>query len=63
MQVSNARALAADLRFRPLATTCADTLDWFNALPSERRAQARAGLSRAREAEVLKAWKASSKPA
>ena len=56
--VSNARALAAGLTLRPLATTVADLLDWFHALPAERQAKPRAGISREKEAELLAAWKA-----
>jgi 2'-hydroxyisoflavone reductase len=56
-QVSNARAIAAGLSFRPLATTVADLLAWYRALPPERQAEVRAGISREKEAEVLAAWK------
>ncbi|MDH5823683.1 NAD-dependent epimerase/dehydratase family protein [Luteimonas sp. RD2P54] len=55
-QVDNARALAAGLTFRPLATTVADLLGWFAGLPAERQAEQRAGMSREREAELLRAW-------
>ncbi|MFT3754715.1 MAG: epimerase [Pseudoxanthomonas sp.] len=57
-QVSNARAIAAGLKFRPLATTVTDLLAWFRTLPAERQAKLRAGITREREAEVLKAWHA-----
>jgi 2'-hydroxyisoflavone reductase len=57
-QVSNARAIAAGLTFRPLATTVSDLLDWFSSLPAERQAELRAGISREREAELLAAWRA-----
>jgi 2'-hydroxyisoflavone reductase len=56
--VSNAKAIAAGLTFRPLATTVADLLAWYRALPAERQAEVRAGIPREKEAEVLKAWKA-----
>ena len=56
--VSNAKAIAAGLTFRPLATTVADLLAWYRALPAERQAETRAGLTREQEAELLKAWKA-----
>ena len=36
----------------------ADLLDWFHALPAERQAKPRAGISREKEAELLAAWKA-----
>lgn len=58
-RVSNARAVAAGLTFRPLATTAADTLAWFNTLPEERRTKLRAGLTVEREAAALAAWHAS----
>ncbi len=57
-QVSNARALAAGLTCRPLATTVADLMAWFRALPAERQARLNAGITREREAEVLKVWHA-----
>jgi 2'-hydroxyisoflavone reductase len=53
------RALDAGLTFRPLADTVRDTLAWFDTLPPERQAALRAGLSAAREREVLDAWRAS----
>ncbi len=56
--VSNARAIAAGLAFRPLATTVADLLAWFRALPAERQASLGAGISREREAGLLAAWRA-----
>ena len=55
------KALAAGLTFRPLAVTAKDTLEWNKKRPeAELQALAegrRAGISAAREAEVLKAWK------
>lgn len=57
-QVSNARAIAAGLTFRPLATTVADLLAWFGSLPAERQAKLNAGISREKEAELLKLWHA-----
>ena len=57
-RISIARALAAGLSFRPLATTAADTLAWFHAQPAERQAALKSGLKPEREAEVLAAWKA-----
>jgi 2'-hydroxyisoflavone reductase len=55
---SIARAVAAGLRFRPLAETARDTLAWWRTLPEERRAHPKAGLTPEREAEVLRAWHA-----
>jgi len=57
-QVSSAPAIAAGLAFRPAAETARDTLAWWRAQPEERRSKPRTGLTAAREAEVLAAWKA-----
>jgi nucleoside-diphosphate-sugar epimerase len=56
--VSNARAVARGLKFRPAVDTARDTLTWFNGLPPERQAELRkrAGLPPEREREVLAAW-------
>ncbi|HEY5972709.1 MAG TPA: NAD-dependent epimerase/dehydratase family protein [Pseudoxanthomonas sp.] len=61
-QVSNARAVAAGLTYRPLATTVTELMAWFRALPVERQATLRAGLTREKEAELLKAWHARKAP-
>ena len=57
-----AKAIAAGLTFRPLAVTAKDTLDWNKTRPeAELKAIADGavgGISAAREAEVLAAWKA-----
>ena len=55
---SIAKALAAGLTFRPLNATASDTLAWFKQQPAERQAKLKAGLTPAREAEVLSKWKA-----
>lgn len=57
-RASNARAMAAGLTFRPIATTAADTLAWFRTQPEERQKKFRAGLTAEREAAALKAWHA-----
>ena len=59
-QISNARAIAAGLRFRALAGTVEDTLAWWHsdAVPAERRATPRFALTPEREREILAAWKA-----
>lgn len=54
----NSRAVAAGLKYRPLASTASDTLDWWMTLPEERRASPRAGLAAEKEKEVLAAWHA-----
>ena len=56
--VSNQRAIAAGLTFRPLATTVQDLLAWFRSMPAERQAKLNAGITREKEAELLKAWHA-----
>ncbi len=56
--VSNARAVASGLLFRPVAETARDTLAWWRALPEERRARLRAGIPPEREAAALAAWHA-----
>lgn len=57
--ISNARATASGLRFRPVPDTAKATLDWVNGLDAEERAKvtSRAGLEPAREAKVLAAWR------
>ena len=57
--VSNAKAIAAGLTFRPFATTVQDLIAWYGALPAERRAEVRAGMTREKEKELLAAFKAS----
>ena len=54
--MSRARGIAAGLRYRPLAVTAGETLEWWKALPEEDRTTMRAGLTPEREAEVLQAW-------
>ena len=47
------RAVAADLTYRPLPLTAADTLDWMRTLPPERQVRLHAGLAPEREADLL----------
>ena len=60
---SAAKAIAQGLTFRPLAVTAKDTLDWHKTRPQKEQDATLNGeingLSMAREAEVLAAWKAS----
>jgi 2'-hydroxyisoflavone reductase len=56
--VSNAKAIAAGLTFRPLATTVADLIAWYDALPAERRAEVRAGITREQEKALLAKFRA-----
>jgi 2'-hydroxyisoflavone reductase len=62
---SAAKAIGKGLTFRPLAVTAKDTLDWAKTrTPEEQKALADgalAGISMAREAEVLAAWHAKKK--
>lgn len=51
------REIALGLTFRPLAVTAKDTLDYYHAQPPERQVTLRAGITPAREREVLEAWK------
>lgn len=53
-KVSNARALAMGLTFRPPAETIKDTLEWHRKRPLDYKW--RAGLKAEKEAKVLKAW-------
>ncbi len=55
-RVRSHKAVAAGLKFRPLAVTALDTLDWFNALPEERRNELQLNLERDRQ--VLEEWNA-----
>jgi 2'-hydroxyisoflavone reductase len=53
--VSVDRAMAAGLRFRPIAGTIRDTLSWAAAQPPDR--VRRAGLDPEKEAAILQRWK------
>jgi 2'-hydroxyisoflavone reductase len=55
--MSNARAMAAGLTFRPLAVTARETLEWFVSEPSERQADLRSGMNPGREERLLAAWR------
>ena len=54
--VSNAKAVAAGLKFRPLTETIEDTLAWAATRPSDH--VWRAGLTRERETDLLQSWRA-----
>jgi len=56
-RMSNARAIAAGLTFRPLAVTAEETLAWFLSLPRERREDLRSGLTPGREEALLAEWR------
>jgi 2'-hydroxyisoflavone reductase len=55
-RTSAAKAVAAGLGFRPLRTTAADTLAWWQAERAGDDPKLRAGLDAARERAVLEAW-------
>src|SRR5215467_1559761 len=55
------QAVRYGLTFRPLADTTRATLEWFRKQTPERQSKMRAGITAAREAEVLAAWHARSK--
>ena len=57
-RMSNARARAAGLTFRPLAVTARETLEWFLMEPPEHQGALRAGLTPEKEEFVLAAWRA-----
>ncbi|MBI3723125.1 epimerase [bacterium] len=59
-RVSSAKARARGLAFRPIAETIRATHAWHAALPESARPAA--GLSPAREAEILEAWASGRKP-
>jgi nucleoside-diphosphate-sugar epimerase len=56
IRVRSHRAVAAGLKFRPLAVTALDTLEWFKAEPEERRKKFPLNLEA--ESKILQAWKA-----
>lgn len=56
------RAQAAGLRWRPVAETVRDTLAWHLTRPAAERDAMKAGLSPAREAALLAAWRAQGRP-
>ena len=57
--MSNARAVAAGLVFRPVGETAKDTLAWLATLSDDERKKVQSsGITREKEAAVLAAWKA-----
>ena len=55
-RVRSHKAVAAGLKFRPLAVTALDTLEWYRTLPEERRNQVALNLER--DQGLLEEWKA-----
>jgi 2'-hydroxyisoflavone reductase len=62
MEVDCRRAIAAGLRFRPLAETVRETLAWEATRAADVRERPRAGMAPDREAELLARWRASRPP-
>jgi 2'-hydroxyisoflavone reductase len=60
VQISNRKAIAAGLKFRPLLTTARDTIAWreSDAVPEALRKQPRYVLTAEQERAILIAWKA-----
>ncbi|MDC0719013.1 NAD-dependent epimerase/dehydratase family protein [Nannocystis bainbridge] len=58
MSTRNARAVAAGLRFRPLAETVRDTLAWWPTVPAERRDAPEFAITPEQEAKALADWRA-----
>jgi 2'-hydroxyisoflavone reductase len=59
--VDPARAVAQDLKFRPLNATVRDTLAWNATRPAERREKLKAGLTMDQERALLEKWRQMSK--
>ena len=55
-RVRSHKAVAAGLKFRPIAVTALDTLDWYKTQSEERRNQVALNLER--DQELLEEWKA-----
>ena len=57
--LSNKKAVAAGLTFRPIGETARDTLAWLKTVPEAERAKlSSTGITRDKEAKVIAAWKA-----
>ena len=54
--VDGSRAVAAGLKNRPTRETARDTISWWKTLPADRSENLRAGLSAAKEADLLRSW-------
>lgn len=55
------KPLAMGIKYRPLAVTARDTLDYHYSRPLERQQQMRPGVSAERERELLELWRAAEK--
>tara|TARA_Y100000590_G_scaffold370359_1_gene432146 strand:+ start:880 stop:2052 length:1173 start_codon:yes stop_codon:yes gene_type:complete len=56
--ISRKLSISAGLRYRPLAVTAKDTLDWFFTWAEEWKDRQRSGLTMEIESEILAAWHA-----
>ncbi len=56
--ISREKSIAAGLKFRPLAVSAKETLDWFLTWEDEWEVRQRSGLTLEREAEILAIWHA-----
>lgn len=57
-RMDNSRAIASGMTFRPLAVIAKDTLDWHRTRSAELQDKLRVGITRTREAELLRQWRA-----
>ena len=57
MSISNRKAIAAGLTFRPLATTVRDTLAWWPSVPESRRTAPHFAITPEKEAKALADWR------
>ncbi|HYW30825.1 MAG TPA: epimerase, partial [Gemmatimonas sp.] len=55
------KARAAGLTFRPLADTVRAAMTWYHARPAAEQEKLRAGITIAREKQLLDLWKAEGK--
>ncbi|HZI42813.1 MAG TPA: NAD-dependent epimerase/dehydratase family protein [Gemmatimonadaceae bacterium] len=58
MSISNKKAIAAGLTFRPLAATVRDTLAWWPSVPEARRNAPKFAITPEKEAKALADWRA-----
>lgn len=59
--LSNKKALAKGITFRPVSDTAVATLEWFRNQPAPRQEKLRSGISQTRESQILTAWHAKRK--
>ena len=59
--LSNKKAVAKGITFRPVSDTALATLEWFRKQSAQRQANLRSGITVARESQILAAWHAKRK--